>query len=225
MNQPATGSAQLHAILVHGMGRTPVSMLLLAKRLRAAGIKPHLFGYSAAFERWQPCVDRLQRFIAVRSGGAHFIVVGHSLGCVLTRAVLPQLAQAPQMCFFLAPPTRASSYAIKLSQWRLFRLITGEMGQLLANQEFMESLPIPQVPLRIYAGIKGPRGSWTPFGDEPNDGILSVSEVQLASFPLQLLPTIHTIIMNSQQMTDDLLAAVQDWSGEMRNGQVGGMRD
>ncbi|AMP01351.1 alpha/beta hydrolase family protein [Collimonas arenae] len=209
MSQSAIAGASIHAILVHGMGRTPVSMLLLAKRLRSAGITPHLFAYSAAFERWQPCVDRLQRFITTCSNGERFIVVGHSLGCVLTRAVLPQLAQAPQMCFFLAPPTRASSYAIKLSRWRLFKLITGEMGQLLANQKFMESLPMPQVPLRIYAGIKGPRGRWMPFGDEPNDGILSVSEVQLGSFPLQLLPTIHTVIMNSRQVANEIVAAVR----------------
>ncbi|WP_395823808.1 esterase/lipase family protein [Collimonas sp.] len=223
MSQPVTDAANpnatsnanhnahssVHAILIHGMGRTPVSMLLLAKRLRSAGITPHLFAYSAAFQRWLPCVDRLRRFIVASSGGERFIVIGHSLGCVLTRAVLPQLPMAPQMCIFLAPPNHASIYAIKLSRWRLFRLLTGEMGQLLANQEFMDSLPMPQVPLRIYAGINGPRGAWTPFGDELNDGILSLSEMQLGAFPLQQLTTIHTTIMNSRQVANEIVAAVK----------------
>lgn len=123
-------------------------------------------------------------------------MIGHSLGCVLTRAVLPQLAQALQMCIFLAP-------------WPLFWLLTGEMGQLLGSHEFMDSLPLPQVPLRIYAGIKGPRGGWLPFGDELNDDILSLSEVQLGAFPVQLLPTIHTIIMNSQQAANEIVATVK----------------
>ncbi|MDB5767535.1 MAG: hypothetical protein JWQ61_2349 [Collimonas fungivorans] len=208
MSARPTASAGVHAILVHGMGRTPVSMLLLAKRLRAAGMTPHLFAYSAAFERWLPCVERLRKFITARAGDQRFIVVGHSLGCVLTRAVLPSLARAPELGVFLAPPTMASSYAIKLSRWRVFRLLTGEMGQLLARQEFMDTLPIPDIPLRVYAGIKGPRGSWMPFGDEPNDGILSVKEVQLGEIPVQLLPTIHTVIMNSRQVASDIVATV-----------------
>lgn len=209
INDLSSGSATVQAILIHGMGHTPVSMMLLAKRLRAAEIQTHLFAYSATFERWQPCVERLRKFIAVRAAGERFIVIGHSLGCVLTRAVLPRLSHRPEMCFFLAPPTKASRYAIKLAHWRLFRLLTGEMGQLLARQDFMETLPIPDVPLRIYAGTKGPRGRWTPFGDEPNDGILSVDEVQLGSVTVQLLPTIHTTIMNSRRVADDIVAAVR----------------
>lgn len=40
MSQDATAAinASVHAILVHGMGRTPASMLLMGKRLRSAGI-------------------------------------------------------------------------------------------------------------------------------------------------------------------------------------------
>ncbi len=154
MSQDATIAinASVHAIRKHGIGRTPASMLLLDKRLRSEGIKPHLFAYSAAFERWQPCVDRLQRFLNVRSGDERCIVIGHSLGCVLTRAVLPQLAQAPQMCIFLAP-------------WPPFMALSGKMGKFLGSHEFMV-----QVPLRIYAGIKGPRGGWLSFGDELSDG-------------------------------------------------------
>ncbi|AIY43202.1 Lipase [Collimonas arenae] len=209
MGDHSSADIKMHAVLVHGMGRTPASMLLLARRLRRAGITTHLFAYSAAFERWQPCLERLCKFIAVRVGDERFIMVGHSLGCVLTRGVQPLLSHKPEMAFLLAPPTRASSYAIKLSRWRLFRLLTGEMGQLLGRQEFMDSLPAPEIPLHIYAGIKGPRGNWMPFGDEPNDGILSVGEVQLGSLPLHLLPTIHTIIMNSRQVARDIVATVK----------------
>lgn len=199
----------MHVVLVHGLGRTPLSMLLLARRLRAEGMKTHLFGYSAAFERWLPCVERLRRFIAVRTSGERFIVVGHSLGCVLTRAVLPNLAHPPALGVFLAPPSTASSLAKKLSRCWLFRVLAGEMGQLLAQRDFMEALPVPDIPLRVYAGTRGPRGKWMPFGNEPNDGIVSVKEVQLGSIPVQLLPTIHTVIMNSRQVASDIAAIVK----------------
>ena len=200
---------RMHVVLVHGLGRTPMSMMLLARRLRSEGMRTHLFGYSAAFERWLPCVERLRKFIAVRTSGERFIVVGHSLGCVLTRAVLPSLTHAPELCVFLAPPSTASSLASKLSRWWPFRLLTGEMGQLLAQQEFMEALPVPDIPLRVYAGTKGPRGKWMPFGNELNDGIVSVKEVQLGSIPVQLLPTIHTVIMNSRQVAIDIATIVK----------------
>ncbi|MFC5472565.1 esterase/lipase family protein [Paraherbaspirillum soli] len=203
----------MRAILIHGMGHTPISMLILARRLRAAGIQPHLFAYSATLERWQPCVERLRRFIAARAEAAQYIVIGHSLGCVLTRAVLPQLARAPEACFFLAPPMKASTYAKRVAQWRLFRMLTGEMGQLLAQQDFMDALPLPSVPVRIYAGTSGPRGRWLPLGDELNDGILSLTETQLASLPVVMVPTIHTFIMNSRQVTDDIVAAVRTMRG------------
>ncbi|SDR25205.1 hypothetical protein SAMN05444161_2390 [Rhizobiales bacterium GAS191] len=94
----------MQAILVHGMGRTPLSMLLLARRLRAKGIEPALFGYSAALEGWERCRTRLRRFIEMRLSDGNFVAIGHSLGCVLIRAVAADLQIKPRACFFLAPP-------------------------------------------------------------------------------------------------------------------------
>ena len=197
------------AILIHGMGRTPLSMFILAGRLRAAGLRPTVFSYSAAFERWRPCVARLHQFITRNTKGQRTILIGHSLGCVLIRAVLPGLAQQPEACFFLAPPMQASRMARTFSRWRLFQLMTGEMGQLLTQREWIAQLPMPTVPTTIYAGSAGPRGRWSPFGDELNDGILTVAETQLGSIPLIVVPSIHTTIMNSRRISDDIVATVK----------------
>ena len=40
----------MKVLLVHGMGRTPVSMLQLARGLRAAGTEVELFGYVSTVE-------------------------------------------------------------------------------------------------------------------------------------------------------------------------------
>jgi hypothetical protein len=40
----------MHLLLVHGMGRTPLSMRRLARDLRRAGHDVHQLGYSAALE-------------------------------------------------------------------------------------------------------------------------------------------------------------------------------
>jgi hypothetical protein len=197
-------SISMRAILVHGLGRTPLSMLLLAARLRARGLRPVLFGYSATFETFAGCTDRLCRFIDRNVEQSPFVVVGHSLGTVLLRAVYPRLLRAPQACFFLAPPAQACRAARTLAPNRIFRFAAGEMGQLLANPDFMAALPVPGCRTRIYAGTAGPVGRWSPFGSEPNDGILSVKETSIPGISLTTVRKIHTFIMNATAIANDI---------------------
>jgi hypothetical protein len=196
---------QMDAILIHGMGRTPIAMSILAARLQASNIRPHLFGYSVTFERWDECIQRLEKFIAKRTMANDYIVIGHSLGTVLTRAIIPGLIHKPIACFFLAPPTQVCKVARNFAHRRLVQFLTGEIGQLLASEQFMESLPLPGVPTKIYAGTAGPRGRYSPFGEEPNDGVLTVKETFLPNVPAQTIPSIHTFIMNSRIVTQDIV--------------------
>ncbi len=62
-----------HAILIHGMGRTPLAMSILAARLRASNIRPHLFGYSVTFEGWEECIQRYQKFIERHTASDDYI--------------------------------------------------------------------------------------------------------------------------------------------------------
>ncbi len=78
------------------------------------------------------------------------------------------------------------------------------MGQLLANSDFMAALPVPGCRTRIYAGTAGPVGKWSPFGSEPNDGILSVKETAIAGISLTTVRKLHTFIMNATAIADDI---------------------
>lgn len=196
---------KMDAILIHGMGRTPIAMSLLAARVRRSSIQPHLFGYSVTFERWDACVQRLQRFITRRVKTRDYIIIGHSMGTVLTRAVLPQLIHQPVACFLLSPPTQACKAARHFAPYRFTKILGGEMAQLLANQQFMESLPPTSVPTKIYAGTAGPRGRYSPFGDEINDSVLTINEMMLPDVPMQTVPVLHTFIMNSKLVTQDIV--------------------
>jgi Alpha/beta hydrolase family len=195
----------MEAILIHGMGRTPAAMSILAARLFASGVRPHLFGYSVTFERWDECIQRYENFIEKRTKTNDYIIVGHSLGTVLTRAALPHLTHKPTACFFLAPPTQVTKAARNFAHRRLIRLFMGEIGHVLTDKQFMETLPLPSVPTKIYAGIAGPRGRYSPFGEEPNDGLLTVKETLLPSVPVQTVPALHTFIMNSKVVTQDIV--------------------
>jgi hypothetical protein len=202
----------MHAILIHGMGRTPLSMLLLAARLRLAGMRPKLFGYCAAIEGWHSCTGRLARFIE-GTGQHEYIVIGHSLGAVLARAVLPALRHSPQACFLIAPPSVACKAACHFSHSRFFRWFTGEMGLLLANHRFMAALPRPNVPTKIYAGTGGTTGRLSPFGNQSNDGILALRESVIPHIPVIAIPSIHTFIMNSRVIAQDIVSTVSSTAG------------
>lgn len=195
----------MDAILVHGMGRTPLALSILAARLRAAGIRPRFFAYSVTFEKWEACVQRYERFITRRIKTNEYIIIGHSMGTVLTRAVLPRLQHKPVACFLLTPPTQACKAARYFAPKSLVKLLGGEMAQRLADPRFMESIPVPSVPTKIYAGTAGPRGRRSPFGDEPNDSVLMVKETMLPNVPHQTFPLLHTFIMNSREVTDDII--------------------
>jgi hypothetical protein len=194
----------MRAILVHGMGRTPASMLVLAARLRIRGFRPTLFAYSATFEAFASCSERLRSFIDRKADRSRFIVIGHSLGTVLLRSVYPRLRPPPVACFFIAPPAQACRAARALAPHRLFKLATGEMGQLLANPEFMSALPVPSCATRIYAGTAGPIGRRSPFGYEPNDGILCVKETVIPGIPITTVRKFHTFIMNAAIIANDV---------------------
>jgi len=200
----------MDVILIHGMGRTPVSMLRLRRHLRRAGHAPILFGYSPTFETLQGATSRLVRLIERRVDTAPYALVGHSLGSVLIRSALGQLEnRLPAACFFLAPPMVACKAAKFFSRFWPYQVAMGEMGRLLADDGFMRSLPMPPTHVRIYAGTGGPRASWLPFGMEENDGILSASEAtdDLRATVVSV-PSLHTFIMNSSRVGDDIVSSL-----------------
>ena len=80
-----------------------------------------------------------------------------------------------------------------------------EIGQVLTDEQFMQTLPLPNVPTKIYAGVAGPRGRYSPFGEELNDGLLTVQETSLPNVPMQTVPALHTFIMNSNLVTQDIV--------------------
>lgn len=195
----------MQAILIHGMGRTPLSMVLLAYRLHKAGMKISLFWYCVMLERFKPCVNRLKRFIEQRVKDDKYIIVAHSLGSVLSREAVPLLSYKPSAVFFLAPPTIVCQIAQRLRFRSWYLLLAGEMGQLLADSDFMTSLPPPSVPTYIYSGNAGLSGRFSPFGGDPNDGILAVKETHLKGALCQTVPSLHTFIMNNPLIAKNII--------------------
>jgi hypothetical protein len=185
------------ALLVHGLGRTPVSMFPLAGVVRRAKLTPHFFGYSPALE---PLDRILRRLVKTLNRVRPAFVVTHSLGGVLTRLALPQATHLPQHLNMLAPPNRPPRAAAYFWRWLPFRLFSGTCGRFLAHAGEYDRLQAPSVPCTVIAGTAGPVGRFSPFGMEPNDGVVSVSETELPGAETVLVPAWHTWIMAHPQV-------------------------
>jgi pimeloyl-ACP methyl ester carboxylesterase len=192
------GEERETVFLVHGMGRSRASLALLAWRLRKEGYRTVNVPYSQATESLDEIAARLRATVARESGGRRYHFVGHSLGNVVVRRGFkdgypPGLGRV----VMLAPPNAPARLAKALKGTLPYRWVTGDSGQRLADPEFYATLPVPPVEFGVIAGDKGQRLTF----DEPNDGVVAVSETRLEGMKEHLvLPRTHTFLMNAPEV-------------------------
>ena len=196
-------------LFVHGMGRTPLSGWRLLHRLRRAGLKTTTFGYSVAFQNFDAIVARLRTRIALLAATDDYIVIGHSLGGVLLRAALNSLppdTMLPRHVYLLGSPIQASRIATRLQNNKLFRIFTGDCGQLLGSKDRMNAIGPPAVPVTGIVGTSGISNRFGIFGDEVNDGLVSVSEVSAPWLTHCVqVPVFHTLLPSSARVANIIL--------------------
>ena len=170
-------------VLVHGMGRTPLSMAPLAWSLRRAGYRTLNVGYSSQ----GPGVETLGRELAAAvhaetgrlpAPAVHF--VGHSLGGLLSRWVLAHDPPAHAgRVVLLASPVAGSAAADRWA-W-LLRWGLPPIAELTTGAPF-EPGPLP--PGAEVAAIAGDA-----------DGKVSPGEACLPGAAFRAVPSGHTAIM------------------------------
>lgn len=203
----------MHILFVHGMGRSPLSGWPMLYRFRRAGHRTDTFGYVAAVESFETIKRRLISRIARLAAGEAYAVVGHSLGGVLIRAALNSLPEnfaRPRHVFLLGSPIHSPRLAVRLKDNVLFRVLAGDCGQLLASPSRMGQIgSLPERTTNI-AGVRGLGHRKGPFGDEPNDGVVALSEVSAAWLTDQKqLPVIHTFLPASGRVAEEIIRAIE----------------
>lgn len=203
----------MHALFVHGMGRSPLSGWPMLRRLRQAGLETTTFGYTTTFEDFAHIRRRLEARIVAIAARGDYVVIGHSLGGVLLRAVmnaLPPATRRPKRMFLLGVPLHPSRLAQRLRANAIYRTFTRDCGQMLGSAVRMSELAPPAVPVTAVAGIRGlPRGIG-PFGDEPNDGVVALSEASAEWLVDQVqVPVIHTVLPASARVANIILKRLE----------------
>jgi Alpha/beta hydrolase family len=190
-------------------------MRRLARALRDPGRSIDQLAYVTAIEPFDRIVDRVRQRLASLAARGDYIVIGHSLGGLLVRMALGGPSDSfppPAHLIMLGTPNQPPRLARRYRRLWPYRWINGECGQLLARPDFFERLPPLPIPYTIIAGTGGHRGGWSPFGADPNDGVVAVSETlvtpedQPMTFPVR-----HTFMMNDRrvrQAIQEVLARV-----------------
>ncbi len=195
----------VQAFLVHGMGRSPRSLALLALRLERAGIRTSRFGYSVIAHDLDQIAARFTEHVRDRATGP-YAIIGHSLGNVIARMASPRLPPGLSRLAMLAPPNQPPRLATTLQSHLLYRALTRDAGQRLADRAFYDALPVPPVPTLVFAGTVGPRARWLPFGGAPSDGVVAVDETHLPGADHREVASIHTLIMNDARVVSEITA-------------------
>ncbi len=195
----------MHILLIHGLGRTPLSLVGLARDLRREGYQTEAVAYSGTLESYHRIVARVRRRLEAASrSGQPYAAVAHSLGGLIARSALgdwPKQLPLPRHLVMLGTPNHPPRLARRFHRWWPYRLVNGECGQLLAQPEFFADLPRPEVPITVIAGRRGWPGGFSLFGGDPNDGVVAVEETRLdvASVLIELTAS-HTFMMNNRQV-------------------------
>jgi hypothetical protein len=183
--QPRPGDRRELVLLVHGMGRTPISMFLLGRRLGRAGYRVASFGYLSTTGTVADLGAALARRVHALAGEApcvHF--VGHSLGNIIVRWMLAheRPARAGRVVM-LAPPNQGAAVADRWSRWVGWAMPA--IHELRTHpQTPARTLPLPgDVEVGIIAGLR--------------DAKVRVHETHLdGARDHAVVPSHHTFIMN-----------------------------
>jgi hypothetical protein len=201
----------MQVILIHGQGRTPLSMIWLGRRLGQQGHQVHYFGYTPFTQSFDSIVSRFVQTVRAKTAGHPYAIVSHSLGGIITRAALPHLADhLPEHLVMLAPPNHPAALARRMRAFPPYRWFTRDCGQRLGDETFYQTLPRPTVPTTIIAGTRGWPKRLSFFEGRPNDLVLAVDETRLEGCPQFLVQASHPLIMNSRQVAQLVLDILQN---------------
>ena len=190
-------------VLLHGLGRTRLSMWRLSRRAARRGFTVHNVGYPSRRAVVAAHAARVgSRLAALAEAEGPLDAVTHSLGGIVLRAAvaggwLP--ASALGRVVMLAPPNAGSELADVLSRTPLFRLAVGPAGPQLGTGA--NGIPMALPPVTFEAGvIAGARGINPLFArafSGPNDGKVSVERAAVAGMrDFVAIPCGHTFIMD-----------------------------
>src|SRR5882724_4080594 len=212
-----TAAGRDYVILLHGLGRTPLSMKRLEWTLRRENYRVINVAYPSTRISVQDAADHwlgdvLRQQTTDPAVKIHF--VAHSLGGIVLRQYLTNhKIENLGRVVMLAPPNQGSELADRLRNNCLYQLTTGPAGQQLGTGD--ASVPKQLGPVDFELGvIAGDRSlnplfsAWIPG---PDDGKVSVRSTQIPGMQdFLVVHRTHTWMAWSRQLGGAVVQFLRD---------------
>jgi len=192
----------MNILLIHGLGRTPLSMSGMGEALKQAGHHPSSFGYTTLLESFDEITARLRDRLHILSRTSPYGIVSHSMGGILTRAALAQADfPLPAHVVMLAPPNQSPRLARLAVTLPPFNWFAGQSGHNMASPQFYTQLPTLSCSYTIITGTAGQTGVLSLFGEEINDFVVGAEESKMHKHDVPIeVPALHSFIMNNNKV-------------------------
>ncbi len=207
---PESAADREAVVLLHGLGRTSLSMLRLASALRGQGYQVVNLDYPSTRRPIQELSDFLGGELEVccrESRRVHFVT--HSLGGILLRYFLAEheIGNLGRVVM-LSPPSGGSELVDHLRDYSLFQEVLGPTAERLGTDP--ESLPSQFGPVDFELGVITGESSHNPFFSRlipgGDDGKVSVESAQTPGMSdFLVVPYGHTFIMFHRPVIDQTI--------------------
>lgn len=211
-----TPSRRDGVVLLHGHRGILRAMRVLERSIERAGYRIASPNYPSTTLTLAGIVDHVEpsirTFAASVEGQVH--IVGHSLGGLITRALLHR-AKLPNLgrVVMLSTPHEGSEWADLVVKLRLHPLILGPVGAHLITaraQDDADMLGDIDYPVGIIAGDTPLRKAIPSVIARPNDGTVSVASTQVAGMADHIvLPVTHATMPINKVVQRQTLAFLQ----------------